>query len=474
MREIAKSALSDQGYQVLEAENGEEALARGPASTTREIALVLTDVVMPKMGGRELVEQLRKVRPGDPRALHVRLHGGLDRRAGRRRARHRVPAQAVRAGRDAGQGARGRSTAPRPSGIQGDADRRLAEIDRRRPRRQGTRTRQVAPLDVRKEVAASLLSTAERSTPPWPPASIAIPKPSSRAPWTCWCCARCSSSRCTAGASPSASSSGRRRCSRVGQGTLYPALYRLERQGLISSAWNVTANNRRARYYKLTAAGRRHVARELASWRRLSRAINLVLARHRSLREHARHGRHSDDRLAEEIAFHIEQQTAKHIARRHAARTRRAAQAPAEVRRRRAGRARPTRDEMRGAWLRDFGRDLRIALPRPGARAVVLGHGDPDARPRHRRRRGDVQRRRRRAAAAAAVPGCRPHRPAVPGQREGPPRRQRLRAELPGLAGADARLRGDGRDRRPSDRPSPAPASRSPCASRTSRRTSST
>ena len=64
----------------------------------------------------------------------------------------------------------------------------------------------------------------------------------------------------------------------IQQGALYPALYRLERQGLISSAWDQTENNRRARYYKLTAAGRRHVARELASWQRLSRAINLVLA----------------------------------------------------------------------------------------------------------------------------------------------------------------------------------------------------
>jgi transcriptional regulator len=64
---------------------------------------------------------------------------------------------------------------------------------------------------------------------------------------------------------------------RLGQGTLYPALYRLERQGLISSAWGVTDNNRRARYYTLTAAGRRHVGRELEAWRRMSRAIDLVL-----------------------------------------------------------------------------------------------------------------------------------------------------------------------------------------------------
>src|SRR5512145_858916 len=62
----------------------------------------------------------------------------------------------------------------------------------------------------------------------------------------------------------------------LGQGTLYPALYRLERQGLVHSEWRVTANNRRARYYSLTAAGRRHLNRELAEWRRASRAINLV------------------------------------------------------------------------------------------------------------------------------------------------------------------------------------------------------
>ena len=63
----------------------------------------------------------------------------------------------------------------------------------------------------------------------------------------------------------------------LGQGTLYPALYRLERQGLIRSEWRVTANNRRARYYALTPRGRRHLTQELADWRRMSRAINLVL-----------------------------------------------------------------------------------------------------------------------------------------------------------------------------------------------------
>jgi PadR family transcriptional regulator, regulatory protein PadR len=63
----------------------------------------------------------------------------------------------------------------------------------------------------------------------------------------------------------------------LGQGTLYPALYRLERRGLVRSDWRVTENNRRARYYFLTSLGRRQLDQELAHWRRMSRAINRVL-----------------------------------------------------------------------------------------------------------------------------------------------------------------------------------------------------
>ena len=63
----------------------------------------------------------------------------------------------------------------------------------------------------------------------------------------------------------------------LGQGTLYPALYRLERQGLVKSEWKVTANNRRARYYSLTRAGRQAFTDEIVQWRRMSRAVNLVL-----------------------------------------------------------------------------------------------------------------------------------------------------------------------------------------------------
>jgi transcriptional regulator len=63
----------------------------------------------------------------------------------------------------------------------------------------------------------------------------------------------------------------------LGQGTLYPALYRLERQGLIRSEWKVTENSRRARYYSLTRPGRQQLEAELAQWRRTCRAVNLVL-----------------------------------------------------------------------------------------------------------------------------------------------------------------------------------------------------
>jgi PadR family transcriptional regulator PadR len=63
----------------------------------------------------------------------------------------------------------------------------------------------------------------------------------------------------------------------LNQGSLYPALYRLERQGLVSSSWKNTENNRRARYYALTPAGRRALAAEQEQWERQSQAVNLVL-----------------------------------------------------------------------------------------------------------------------------------------------------------------------------------------------------
>lgn len=63
----------------------------------------------------------------------------------------------------------------------------------------------------------------------------------------------------------------------MNEGSLYPALYRLERQRLVRSEWGLSDHNRRARFYALTAAGRRHLAAERANWERMSKAVNLVL-----------------------------------------------------------------------------------------------------------------------------------------------------------------------------------------------------
>jgi PadR family transcriptional regulator PadR len=67
----------------------------------------------------------------------------------------------------------------------------------------------------------------------------------------------------------------------VTQGSLYPALVRMKRRGLVKTSWRMTENNRRARYYEITAVGERDLARERASWERASSAVNWVMdARH--------------------------------------------------------------------------------------------------------------------------------------------------------------------------------------------------
>lgn len=65
----------------------------------------------------------------------------------------------------------------------------------------------------------------------------------------------------------------------VQQGSLYPALYRLERKRLIQAEWGASENNRRAKYYSLTNGGREQLAKEEAEWDRLSSAIALILQR---------------------------------------------------------------------------------------------------------------------------------------------------------------------------------------------------
>ena len=64
---------------------------------------------------------------------------------------------------------------------------------------------------------------------------------------------------------------------RIQQGALYPALYRLEKQGLIDSDWGISENNRRAKYYTLTRLGRQRLRKEAASWNRVADAMAAAL-----------------------------------------------------------------------------------------------------------------------------------------------------------------------------------------------------
>jgi PadR family transcriptional regulator, regulatory protein PadR len=64
----------------------------------------------------------------------------------------------------------------------------------------------------------------------------------------------------------------------IEQGALYPGLYRLERQGLLTTSWGISENNRRAKFYELTATGRRRLREETESWNRLATAIASALA----------------------------------------------------------------------------------------------------------------------------------------------------------------------------------------------------
>ncbi len=63
----------------------------------------------------------------------------------------------------------------------------------------------------------------------------------------------------------------------VEQGSLYPALHRLEDRGWVSSYWGASENNRKAKFYKLTATGRKQLVRETNRWRQMTRAIGLVM-----------------------------------------------------------------------------------------------------------------------------------------------------------------------------------------------------
>ena len=65
---------------------------------------------------------------------------------------------------------------------------------------------------------------------------------------------------------------------KLGEGSVYPSLYRMETKGWIKATWAQTDNNRQAKYYSLTRAGRKQLATERAQWERLSRGVDLILA----------------------------------------------------------------------------------------------------------------------------------------------------------------------------------------------------
>jgi transcriptional regulator len=64
----------------------------------------------------------------------------------------------------------------------------------------------------------------------------------------------------------------------VNQGSLYPALHRLENRGWVAASWGTSENNRRAKFYRLTAAGRKQLTEQTTTWRRVSGAIEAILA----------------------------------------------------------------------------------------------------------------------------------------------------------------------------------------------------
>lgn len=64
---------------------------------------------------------------------------------------------------------------------------------------------------------------------------------------------------------------------RIKEGSLYPALHRLEKQGWIEAEWGLSENNRKAKFYKLTPAGRKQLREETASWNQFTRAVDLIL-----------------------------------------------------------------------------------------------------------------------------------------------------------------------------------------------------
>ena len=154
----------------------------------------------------------------------------------------------------------------------------------------------------------------------------------------------------------------------VNQGSLYPALQRLEVKGWVASEWRVSENNRRARYYRLTPSGRKALGQETAGWRRYVAAVDAILGRREmslisGLRARLRslfHAAATEADLDDEIRFHIERETEKNL---------RSGMSPEEALRRARlafGSLRRMREEHResrgNGWLEDALADARYGF----------------------------------------------------------------------------------------------------------------
>ena len=198
---------------------------------------------------------------------------------------------------------------------------------------------------------------------------------------------------------------------RVNQGTLYPALLRLEQRGLIRSKWGTSENNRRARFYSLTASGRRQLPPSATQWHRLSgnhqppaRVGGMTCAPpgHGSRRLVARsRGRGRDAELDEELRFHLDMQTAAGIRRGMPDSTPRARPGCASAARR------PSRKRYRDQRGLPVARHVpagrAVRRPRPAPRHRLRADCRRDAHARHRRHDDDLQPGAGGAAGSAAV-----------------------------------------------------------------------
>ena len=186
---------------------------------------------------------------------------------------------------------------------------------------------------------------------------------------------------------------------RVNQGSLYPALYRLESEGWIAAEWGASENNRKAKYYRLTRAGRAAARRRRprtgsGSPRAIDRdparpreegGVMRLLSQASARSEPCSPGRERRAEMDDELRFHLELETADNVSRGHAARRRRAPP-PSHVRRRRSGQGGVPRARAAGACSRTLVQD--VALRRCAACAAAPGFTAarrPHAGARHRR-----------------------------------------------------------------------------------------